>query len=518
MATAPPLVLVVDDHDSSRFAKVQFVRRAGYRVLEAATGRDAVTIGREEGPDLVLLDVNLPDISGIEVCRLLKQGGTLPPAQVLQLSSTATTDADRIRGLEGGADAYLTEPVNPEIILATIESLLRVRRAEQALADAARREREAREEAERANRFKDEFLATLSHELRTPLNAMVGWIWHLRHAPHDAAGRDRALDGLERSTSLQARLINDLFDVSRINRGKVDLDLTRVDLERVVSSAVEAAEPAARAKAVRIDVSTTPAFVLGDSARLHQIVMNLLTNSIQFSAQGQVIQVTLATEGSDPVLRVRDEGQGIEPALLPHVFDAFRQGETGTTRRHGGLGLGLAIVHQLVGLHGGTVQAHSEGRDQGATFTVRLPPSQSTDTAADARPGRTGRELAHRRVVIVDDDEDSLFWLSSLVTSAGATACSAQTVREALEAMAADRCDLLLSDIGMPDHDGLELVREVRRRGWSTPAVAVTAFASPDERSRILAAGYDVYVTKPINPEAFVAALAGILRSRSDSS
>jgi signal transduction histidine kinase len=516
MATSPPLVLVVDDHEPGRFAKVQFVRRAGYRVLETATGGEAVRLGRTEQPDVVLLDVNLPDISGIEVCRQLKRGGGTPPAQILQLSSTAISDADRIRGLEGGADAYLTEPVSPEIVLATIEALLRVRRAEMALADAARRERQAREEAERANRFKDEFLATLSHELRTPLNAMVGWIWHLRHAPQDEAGRERALDGLERSTALQARLINDLFDVSRINRGKIDLDLGRVDLERVVTSAVEAAEPAARARGVRLDPSTAPAIVLGDPARLHQIVMNLLTNAIQFSSEGEVIHVTLATDGSEAALRVRDEGQGIEPALLPHVFDAFRQGETGSTRRHGGLGLGLAIVQQLVGLHGGTVEAHSEGRGQGATFTVRLPTSLSPDTTPDDRPDRTGRELADRRIVIVDDDEDSLFWLGSLVTSAGATARTVGTVHDALEALAADRCDLLLSDIGMPDHDGLELVREVRRRGWAMPAVAVTAFASPDERSRILAAGYDVYVTKPISPETFVATLAAILRARGE--
>ena len=514
MAASPPLVLVVDDHEPGRFAKVQFVRRAGYRVLETATGGEAVRLGRAERPDVVLLDVNLPDINGIEVCRQLKQDGGTPPAQILQLSSTAISDADRIRGLEGGADAYLTEPVSPEIVLATIEALLRVRRAEMALADAARREREAREEAERANRFKDEFLATLSHELRTPLNAMVGWIWHLRHAPHDEAGRDRALDGLERSTALQARLINDLFDVSRINRGKLDLDLTRVDLERVVTSAVEAAEPAALVRGVRLEISTLPAFLLGDAARLHQIVMNLLTNAIQFSAEGSVIHVTLAAEGSETVLRVRDEGQGIEPALLPHVFDAFRQGETGSTRRHGGLGLGLAIVHQLVGLHGGTVQAHSDGRGQGATFTVRLPASLSPDTAAGGAQGRTGRELSNRQVLIVDDDEDSLFWLGSLVTSAGATARTVSTMRDAIEVLAADRCDLLLSDIGMPDHDGLELVREVRRRGWTMPAVAVTAFASPDERSRILAAGYDVYVTKPINPDTFVTTLAAILRRR----
>ena len=509
MTSDPALVLVVDDNDAARFAKVQFVRRAGYRVIEASTAREAIAMTRLRCPDLVLLDVNLPDLSGLEVCRVLKAAGNDPAVQVLQLSSTAISDVDRVRGLEGGADAYLTEPISPDVVVATIEGLLRVRRAERALAEAARREREAREDAERANRSKDEFLATLSHELRTPLNSMVGWIWHLRHAPHDEAWRQRALDGLERSTALQSRLINDLFDVSRISRGKLDLELARVDLNQVLASAVEAAEPAALAKDIVLQVSSRQLFVLGDPARLHQVAVNLVTNAIQFSAAGGQVFVTLESDGDEAVLRVRDEGRGIEPEVLPYIFEPFRQGQHAHDRSHAGLGLGLAIVRQLVRMHRGNVVAESAGAGRGATFTVRIP-CEPDNPAASAGPIPGGHELSGRAVLIVDDDEDSRVWVRALVESAGGAATAVSSMRAAVEALEAGAYDLLLSDIGMPGQDGIELVQTARHRGWTLPAVAVTAFASPADRGRILEAGYDAYVTKPIDPIAFVATLAAL--------
>jgi CheY-like chemotaxis protein/two-component sensor histidine kinase len=346
---------------------------------------------------------------------------------------------------------------------------------------------------------------------------MVGWIWHLRHAPQDETGRRRALDGLERSTALQARLINDLFDVSRISRGKLDLDVTRVDLERVVTSAIDAAEPSAVARDVTFNVATLPVSVLGDGARLHQVVTNLLTNAVKFSAQGGVIHVTLDASEGEAVLRVRDEGHGIDPALLPHIFDAFRQGGAGTTRQRGGLGLGLAIVRQLVRMHRGTVVAESAGPGHGATFTVHLPFEPGTHASVGAPAPPAGRELADRHVLIVDDDEDAREWLKALVESAGGDATTVASVREALEALETKRCDLLLSDIGLPGQDGLELIEEVQRRGWDVPAVAVTAYASPGDKRRVLAAGYDAYVTKPLDAAEFIATAAALSRPKPTS-
>jgi signal transduction histidine kinase len=511
MAPLRPLILVVDDHDAGRFAKAHMVRRAGYRVIEAANGRDAIRMANEQAPDLILLDVNLPDISGLDVCRVLKESGSAPPVQVLQLSSTAISDGDRVRGLEGGADAYLTEPVNAEIVLATIEALLRVRAAELRLAESVALERKAREEAERANRFKDQFLATLSHELRTPLNAMTGWIWQLRQGRPDEATYNRALDALERSTATQLRLINDLLDISRIDRGKIELQRTVVDLETVVRASADGVERQAQARGVTFDVSTEPAHVNGDPARLSQVVTNLLTNAIQFSERGSSVSVSLRVEGTEAVIRVIDQGQGIIPELLPHVFDAFRQGEGGFARHHGGLGLGLAIVRQLVMLHHGTVTAASEGKGKGATFTVRVPLGTQQDESTDAG-ARTGPiTLEGLRVLVVDDEEDSRAWIRSLVETAGGTADVASSAAEALAAMAIRQYDLLLSDIGMPHRDGLDLLHDARRRGWSIPAIAVTAFASNDDTRRILAAGYYDVVTKPVDADLFLQAVENAL-------
>jgi signal transduction histidine kinase len=373
MSANAPLLLVVDDHEAARFGKVQFLRRSRYRVEEAGTGQEALAIAARQSPDVVVLDVNLPDISGLEVCRTLKAGDAKPAAQVLQLSSTAISDEDIVRGLTGGADAYLTEPVHPSVLLATIQALVRVRRAEQALADALTRERSAREEAERANRFKDEFLATLSHELRTPLNSMVGWIWQLRHGGLDESMERRALDRIERSTEIQLRLINDLLDVSRIGKGKIDLVFEVVDLATVVEATIDSLQGALKGRHLQVAVRLVPTRVRGDASRLQQVVGNLLTNAIKFSEQGGTIEVQLEATAGDAVLTVRDAGEGLDPLLLPHVFDQFWQADRGPARRHGGLGLGLTIVRKLVELHGGSVHAESAGPGQGATFIVRLP-------------------------------------------------------------------------------------------------------------------------------------------------
>ena len=507
-------ILIVDDNDASRFTKVSAVKRAGYRVFEATTGQDGLRLCAELKPDLVLLDVNLPDMSGLDVCTRLKNGdGT--PVQVLQISSTSITDPDRARGLLAGADAYLTEPVAPEVLLATIGALLRVRRAEQAMTAAFERERLARDEAERANRFKDEFLATLSHELRTPLSAMVGWLWHLRSNIADERLRQRALDALERNTNLQVRLINDLLDVSRIGQGKVDLEIAPVDLSTVVESALDSVQTAVEMKQIAVSVSTAPITVMGDSARLQQILVNLLTNAIKFSQQNGRVEITLSATGDQAVIRVTDAGIGIDAALLPHVFDQFRQGEGGFARRHSGLGIGLTIVRRLVAMHGGSVEAESKGPGLGATFTVRLPATNAAAQQSPPLPREAGQPLRGRRILVVDDDDNSRMWLYSLIEQGGGTVAAVESPHAALEYAGRHPFDLIVSDIGMPDIDGLALLKMLRAAGHQMPAVAVTAFSAAHQQQNILAAGYQAYFAKPIDPAAFIAKLADLLAPES---
>jgi signal transduction histidine kinase len=370
-AAAPAVVLVVDDHDANRFAKATMLRRAGFVVAEASSGGAALETMRRQAVDLVLLDINLPDMSGLEVCAVIKEDAALSPIQVLQISSTATTDADRARGLSGGADAYLTEPAAPEVLLATLKALLRVRRAEQERAAAFEREQEARREAEQANRMKDRFLATLSHEMRTPLNAALGWIALLKGGTLDADRQTRAVEALERSTRQQWALINQLLDAASVQQRKMRIEMSPVDLDAVGAAAVELVRPEAVRKEIELVVSIAPTRVVGDAARLQQVVTNLLNNAIQFTTAGGRAALQIERDGDAAVVRVEDSGIGIEPRFLPHVFDEFRQGDTGDG--HGGLGLGLAISRHIVELHRGRIAAESPGLGRGATFTVRIP-------------------------------------------------------------------------------------------------------------------------------------------------
>jgi signal transduction histidine kinase len=377
-------IVVVDDHEAGRFVKCQTLRRAGFTVFEGATGGEGLRLIERERPDLILCDVNLPDMNGLEVTRRVRTDYPAVPAiQILQISSTAVTPSDRVKGLEQGADVYLTEPADSDVLVATVHAMLRVRRAEAAMATALEGERAARAIAEEANRLKDEFIATLSHELRTPLNAMMGWIWQLRHSKLDDAAQGRALDSIERNTRIQAQLINDLLDISRASKGKLPLEMRIVDLEQVTTAAAESIADALERGQLQLHMQLSPAPIAGDQSRVQQIVTNLLTNAIQFTPPDGRINVVLTVEGDDAILTVQDSGAGIDPSLLPHVFDQFRQGEGTLSRRHGGLGLGLAVVRQLIDLHGGSVDVASLGLGHGATFTVRLPRETTLSRDAD---------------------------------------------------------------------------------------------------------------------------------------
>ena len=380
--TVQATILVVDDNDAGRFAKIAMLRRAGFSVLDAATGRDALDIIRRHPIDLVLLDINLPDMSGLDVCARIKADPRFATIQVLHISATAIEDEDKIRGLEGGADAYLAEPAHHDVVVATLNALLRVRRAEQGRAAALELEQEARRQAERANRIKDNFLARLSHELRTPLNAAVGWIALLKQGVLDADRQARALDALERSARQQWTLINELLDAASIQQRKMRLELSPVDFDGVATAVVELVRPEAARKGVELIASIEPARAHADPARLQQVITNLLNNAVQFTDEGGRVALTVGHDGADVVIQVEDSGIGIDPRFLPHVFEEFRQAD-GQTAGKGGLGLGLAISRHIVELHGGRIHATSEGLGRGATFTVRIP-TAGREQAAEA--------------------------------------------------------------------------------------------------------------------------------------
>jgi signal transduction histidine kinase/CheY-like chemotaxis protein len=388
---------------------------------------------------------------------------------------------------------------------------------------------EALERERTANRLKDEFLATLSHELRTPLNAVLGWTHILRAPRVDAQARARALGAIERNARAQALLVEDLLDMASIARGKPRFDVADVDLAAIVETAIEVMTPSAAAKRLRIDVdiSPRPAPTRGDAGRLQQIAWNLLSNAIKFTPEGGHIWVRLWLDDGYR-LSVRDTGAGIDADFLPQVFEPFRQADGSPTRLHGGLGLGLAITKQLVELHGGTIVARSPGPGKGAlfevhfptVFTVRKEPAPSPP-AASPRADVDESLLEGLHVLVVDDEEDARAILETTLTRHGARVSTAASVREAMAAIDQRSPDVLLSDIGMPHQDGYALLRELRSRssarGATTPAVAITAYASAGDRAAAAAAGYEAHVAKPFEPSVVVNLVARLGRQRHGS-
>ena len=395
-----------------------------------------------------------------------------------------------------------------------------VRRNESRLRELVVRERDARDEAQAANRAKDEFLATLSHELRTPLNAMLGWLSMFRSGKLTPDRRDNALEIIERNAHTQARLIEDLLDVSRITTGKVRLDLHPLQLAPIATAAFEGLRPSADAKGVRLHTSIAADLphVMGDAARLQQIVWNLLSNAIKFTPPGGDVYLDLQVQRPYVDLRVRDTGVGIAPEFLPHVFERFRQGDSSTTRAQGGVGLGLAIVRHLVELHGGTIEAHSDGRDRGALFVARFPATASRDASRPTDPPEQhGPALEGVRVLVVDDDADTRELLAEALSASGASVLPAGSADEALELLRRRGADILVSDIVMPDVDGYTLMRRVRELpepAGRVPAVALTAYARPRDRQDAIDAGFQAHVSKPVEIEALQEALVSLTRRR----
>jgi PAS domain S-box-containing protein len=401
------------------------------------------------------------------------------------------------------------------------------KRFQQELQKAKDAAEQARVDAERVSLMKDEFLATLSHELRTPLNAILGWAQVLQSQSGSDEVLGEGLTIIERNARVQAQLIEDLLDMSRIIAGKIRLDVQQVDLQDAVDAAVASVRHAADAKQIRLQVVLDPLAgpVRGDPARLQQCFWNLLTNAIKFTPKGGQVQVTLERVNSHAEVCVADNGQGIKPEFLPYLFERFRQADSSASRRHGGLGLGLSIVKHLIELHGGRVRAKSAGEGQGATFCIELPialvrpsepkarrPDPQDEHAGMAAPDRPS--LAGITVLAVDDEPDSRGLIRHVLEACGATVLVAASAAEALELLSQHHPDMILSDIGMPGEDGYEFIRKVRslppELGGRTPAAALTAFARSEDRMRALRAGYQTHVAKPVDPAELAAVVASL--------
>lgn len=500
------------------------------RVAESLTGwRQAEALGRFLTEIFQILNEESRQPVENPVLRALSAVTTVGLANHTILISKDGTEwpiddlAAPIRGEQG-------EILGAVLVFRDISERKRMEMDQERLLSAAQR---AQKEAEQANRLKDEFLATASHELRTPLTAVVGWSRMLRTGKLDAENSARALEAIERNATLQTKLIDDLLDVSRIITGKLTLDRRPIEIAHVVSDAVNTVRPAADAKNIAIETSfyTQAGPVLGDANRLQQVIWNLLSNAVKFTPKNGRIEVALQRVNSEVEISVGDSGEGISSEFLPYVFDRFRQGDGKTTRLHSGLGLGLAIVRQLVELHGGTVSAHSDGPGRGSIFKLRLPvlsinnvpdsksvASDFTLTRARVTDGlnlECSPRLDGLRVLVVEDDPDTRQMLKALLSEYNADVITVPSAAEAIKEIGRRKPDVLVSDLGMPEQDGYELIKKVREMESADhtariPALALTAYAKAEDRVRALAGGYQVHLSKPVEPAEFLLVVANL--------
>ncbi len=433
-----------------------------------------------------------------------------------------------LKGVDGGFRWFLTR-INPmkdaqgNVVLwfGTHTDVTDQRQLSQERAALLETERAAREQAEKANRVRDEFLAVLSHELRSPLNPILGWVKLLKTRRLSPQKTAEAIDIIERNAKLQVDLIADLLDVSRVLQGKLTLNVSAVSLPDTIAAAIETVRLAARAKSIQIStaIDSTVEPVVGDAARLQQIVWNLLSNAVKFTPKGGRVEIRLSCMGADAQISVTDTGKGIHPDFLPYIFEYFRQEDASTTRKYGGLGLGLAIVKQLVELHGGTVQATSPGEELGATFIVTLPLIRpASQIPATTTTSQVALDLSGINVLVVDDEPDSRELIAFALELFGAEVTATASAREALQALHSSTLDVLVSDIGMPNIDGYELLRQVRT--WTSShnqqiaAIALTAYAGEFDQQQALAVGFQMHIAKPVEPEALASAVAQLMQAR----
>ncbi|HTM26950.1 MAG TPA: ATP-binding protein [Vicinamibacterales bacterium] len=450
------------------------------------------------------------------------------PVLIFAGGDGARTSARALATLEALTNVTMIErPIRIAAVFSIVRAALRARARQYEMRDVLVSLHAAREQAERASRLKDDFLATLSHELRTPLNAILGWTSMLRQNSVEPDRVPRVLEIVERNATAQAQLVSDVLDVSRMIAGKIRLNVRPVSLSAVIQDAIDTVRPGADVKGIELvfDRSDEPWFVTADPERLQQVIWNLLSNAVKFSSPGGHVRVELSRAGGSVEIAVLDNGVGLTPDFLPYVFDRFRQADQTFTRTHGGLGLGLAIVKQVVEMHGGEVSADSAGPGTGAAFRVRLPVSAElgglleagVSSGDEARPTPKAPDLSGRLVLVVDDDAATRELMMAMLNRTGARVLAASTAREALEQLDAIVPTLIVADVGMPEQDGLSLVRRLRGRpadrGGKVPVVALSAYARAEDRAAALAAGFDAFVAKPAVPSELLATISETLRA-----
>jgi PAS domain S-box-containing protein len=620
-------ILVVDDSPASLYSTSRILRSGGFEVIEAETGLKALAVAENQDIGLIVLDINLPDIDGLEVCRRLRARTVTAYLPIIHLTATFVGHNDMTHGLSAGGDSYLTHPVDPPVLIATVRALLFARQADvlkrttdarfrtifelassgialldpdlvyqdvnpefcrilgrdrrdiidkgcsdfiapshgdmckqlhQSLASLGRwegtmpisrpdgsvaevewrivgenghgariaiatnvtereklleSERAARTEAERSNRLKDEFLATLSHELRNPLNAMLGWASVLKRKNVTPQMIEQGLDAIERNSRVQSHLIEDLLDFAGIRFGKMRIEVDVIPPARAVRSAVEVVATQAQNKNVKVElaVGDDQAYVLADESRLQQIVWNLLSNAIKFTPAGGRIDVVGRADGESFEIAVTDTGRGISPEFLPQIFERFSQQESGAGKSFAGLGIGLTIVKHLVDIHHGSIDVKSEGVGKGATFRVRLP-------LTDKRPSEITADRSMRlkriKALVVEDDPDARALIVRILNDVGAQVIDVGDAEGAMLHLKTNLPDILISDIGMARLDGYQMLRNMRAAGFDAermPAIALTAFSRVQDRDDAMEAGFQAHLAKPVRAEALIAAVANLI-------
>jgi signal transduction histidine kinase len=502
-STAPELILNVDDNDAARYVKSRILTAAGFQVVEAATGAAMRRLLAERSPDLVLLDIKLPDANGRALCIEIKADPSTAQVVVLQTSASHADTAHRVASLEAGADGYLVEPIEPEELVAHVKALLRMRRAE--------RDRQAAlDQLREADRRKDEFLAMLAHELRNPLAPIRNAVEILRVAD-DRAVRERAREMVGRQVQHLSRLVDDLLDVSRITTRKIALKRGVVRLAAVIDSAVEIARPALEAQEHEFSVAALPEdiWLEVDAVRLAQAIGNLLNNAAKFTPRGGRIRLAVERRGPELVITVEDNGVGIAPEIMPSVFDLFTQGESSLDRAQGGLGIGLSLVKGLVEMHGGHVTAESAGVGRGSKFTIALPLARLEAPAATAAPRSAASPRDMRRILVVEDNADAAESMRMLLDGIGHQVTVVNDGSAAVAAARAFRPDVVLLDIGLPGMDGFQVASALRAMPETSRVhlIAVSGYAQDKDRTRSTQAGFDLHLVKPVDPAKLAQAI-----------